>query len=87
MLASVLALDLADGIKETLISNGLDSLDTLLEIRSEDLALLLGIDTYVARLIHTAAKRHAEAERVQVEINHQESADAWKRAGLLQAIA
>jgi hypothetical protein len=81
MLASVMALALADGIKEMLIDNGFSSLEDLLDVSSSDLALLLGIDLYVAKLILFAARRHAKAEAVQAEINQEEVMDAWKRVG------
>jgi hypothetical protein len=72
MYASVFGLDLATGVKEMLIKNGFASVDTLLETPPAELAIMLGIDLYIARLIYHAAKRHTELERFVTEINEEE---------------
>lgn len=72
MYASVYGLDLATGIKEMLIKNGFASVDTLLETPPAELAIILGIDLYIARLIYHAVKRHTKLERFVTEINEEE---------------
>ena len=49
-------LDIADGIKELLISSGL-TLKSLLNTSAADLAKILGIDEYVAKLISNAVSK------------------------------
>jgi hypothetical protein len=48
-------LDVADGLKELLISNGF-TLRLLLKTPTSELAKILGIDEYIAKLVHDAAK-------------------------------
>jgi len=48
-------LDIADGLKELLISSGF-TLKSLLNTSAPDLAKMLGIDQYVAKLISKAIK-------------------------------
>ena len=69
MFAGISGLDLAIGIKEMLISHGFSSLDALLKMPPAELALILGIDLYVARLIYVAAKRHIEIDKEQHALN------------------
>lgn len=53
---SVNALDIANGLKDLLISHGF-TIDLLLKTPPAELAIILGIDIYVARLIYLAAKK------------------------------
>jgi hypothetical protein len=53
--SSIHELDLADGIKEMLIKHGY-SLWSIRRARVSELASALGIDSYLAGLIHRAAK-------------------------------
>src|SRR5919205_1227201 len=69
ILGSISGLELAAGIKDMLISNGFTSLDSITKMRPAELASLLGIDMYVARLIHISAKRQSEIEKIQRQIN------------------
>jgi hypothetical protein len=69
MFAGLSGLDLAIGIKEMLVNNGFTSLEALLRMPPAELALILGIDLYVARLIYLAAKQHAKMDEVQYTIN------------------
>jgi hypothetical protein len=69
MFAGISGLNLAVGIKEMLANNGFTSLDPLLKISPAELALILGIDLYVARLIYLAAKEHAKMDKEQFAIN------------------
>jgi len=56
MFADIREMDIAIGLKELLISHGF-TLDALLETTPAELAVILGIDLYVAKLIHLAAYR------------------------------
>jgi len=47
---------IADGLKELLISNGF-TLRLVLKTSTSDLAKILGIDDYVAKLVSDAAKK------------------------------
>jgi hypothetical protein len=49
-------LDVADGLKELLISNGF-TLRLLLKTSDSELAKNLGIDEYIAKLVQDAAKK------------------------------
>ena len=49
-------LELAIGIKESLITAGFTSLDSLLRSNPTEIAAILGIELYVAKLIVDAAK-------------------------------
>ena len=49
-------LDIADGLKELLISNGF-TLRLLLKASAPELAKILGIDEYIAKLVRAAAKK------------------------------
>lgn len=49
-------LDIADGLKKLLISNNF-TLNSLLCTPVSELAKILGIDNYVAKLIHNAANK------------------------------
>jgi hypothetical protein len=50
-------LDLANGIKESLIEHGFD-LSLLLNTASERVVEVLGIELDIAKIIHTAAMKH-----------------------------
>jgi hypothetical protein len=54
-------LDIADGLKELLITHNLLSLESILTISSSDLANTLGIDQHVAEIISIAAKKQIKA--------------------------
>ena len=49
-------LDLADGLKELLISNGF-TLRLVLKTSTSELAKIFGIDEYIAKLVSDAAKK------------------------------
>ena len=69
MFAGISGLDLAVGIKQMLLANGFTSLDALLKMPPAELALVLGIDMYVARLIYLAAKKHVITDKEQYALN------------------
>jgi hypothetical protein len=48
-------MSIADGLKELLIDYGFTS-ERLIRLSPSDLASILGIDVYVAKIIHNAAK-------------------------------
>ena len=50
-------LDIADGLKELLITHNLLSLESILKMSSADLASILGIDQHVGEIISAAAKK------------------------------
>lgn len=50
-------LEIAVGIKDSLMAAGFTSLDSLLRSSTTDIAAILGIELYVAKLIFEAAKR------------------------------
>jgi hypothetical protein len=52
-------LELAIGIKDSLMAAGFTSLDSLLRSSPTELATLLGIEFYVAKIIVDAARRAA----------------------------
>ena len=54
--SNIRELPIADGLKELLIDYGFTR-QRILRIQSIDLASILGIDNYVAKIIYTAAKR------------------------------
>jgi hypothetical protein len=54
--SDVKELELADGLKELLMDYGFTS-RRILKIPSSDLASILGIDDYIAKIICNAAKR------------------------------
>ena len=54
--SDVLELELADGLKELLMDYGFNR-RRILKIQSSDLASILGIEDYVAKIICNAAKR------------------------------
>jgi len=54
--SDVLELELADGLKELLMDYGFTR-RRILKIQSDDLASILGIEDYVAKIICNAAKR------------------------------
>ena len=55
--ASIQILELAIGIKDSLNAAGFTSLDSLLRSNATEIAAILGIELYVAKLIVNAAKR------------------------------
>jgi hypothetical protein len=55
-------LDIAQGLKDMLVSHGFE-LDSLLIIHPHELAEILGIDEYVAKLIKSAAHRIDDNQR------------------------
>jgi hypothetical protein len=50
-------LELADGIKDNLISSGFSTIKSILESTSSDLSSKIGADQYVAQIILEEAKR------------------------------
>ena len=50
-------LDIADGLKELLITHNLLSLESILKLSPADLASILGIDQHVGEIISAAAKK------------------------------
>jgi hypothetical protein len=52
-------LEVAIGIKDSLMAAGFTSLDSLLRSNPTDIAAILGIELYVAKLIIDAAKNAA----------------------------
>jgi len=80
MFASIFGLDLATGIKHLLFANGFTSIEAILKMPPAELAIILGIDLYVARLIYLAAKRHKQIADLQAKINDEEIIDDAKRS-------
>jgi hypothetical protein len=60
-------LDIADGLKELLISSGF-TLKSLLNTSTSDFALVLGIDHYVAKIISDAVNKAIKTSAIQAEI-------------------
>ena len=60
-------LDIADGLKELLISSGF-TLKSLLNTSAPDLAKILGIDEYVAKLISDAVTKAIKRSALQADI-------------------
>ena len=54
--SDILELEIADGLKELLMDYGFTR-RRILKIQSSDLASMLGIDDYIAKIIYNAAKR------------------------------
>jgi hypothetical protein len=54
--SDILELPIADGLKELLIDYGFTR-QRILRIQSIDSASILGIEDYIAKIIHNAAKR------------------------------
>ena len=50
-------LEIADGLKELLITHNLLSLESILKMSSADLASILGIDQHIGEIISAAAKK------------------------------
>jgi len=59
-------LDIADGLKELLISGGF-TLKLLLNTSAQDLAKILGIDQYVAKLISDAISKAVKMSGLQAD--------------------
>lgn len=55
-------LEVAIGIKDSLMAAGFTSLDSLLRSNPTDIAAILGIELYVAKLIIDAAKQASGRE-------------------------
>jgi hypothetical protein len=67
---SIQMLELAIGIKDSLMAAGFTSLDSLLRSNPTDIAAILGIELYVAKLIIDAAKRASGREsKIDAENN------------------
>ena len=79
MFGSIFGLSLASGIKDMLFSNGFTSVEHLLKMPPAELAVLLGIDLYVARIIYLTAKAHMQTHNLQEEINQDERIYAAKK--------
>jgi hypothetical protein len=62
---SVQMLELAIGIKDSLMAAGFTSLDSLLRSNATDIAAILGIELYVAKLIIDAAKRASGQHKIE----------------------
>jgi len=60
-------LDIADGLKGLLINSGF-TLKSLLNTSTSDLALILGIDHYVAKIISDAVNKAIKTSAIQAEI-------------------
>jgi hypothetical protein len=50
-------LELADGIKDTLINSGFSTIKSILECTTSDLSSKIGVDQYIAQIILEEAKR------------------------------
>ena len=50
-------LELADGIKETLINAGFSTIKSILECSASDISNKIGVDQYIAQIILEEAKR------------------------------
>jgi hypothetical protein len=50
-------LELADGIKDTLINSGFFTINSILECATSDISSRLGVDQYIAQIISEEAKR------------------------------
>ena len=62
---SIQMLELAIGIKDSLMAAGFTSLDSLLRSNATDIAAVLGIELYVAKLIIYAAKRASQQHKAK----------------------
>ena len=60
-------LDIAHGLKGLLISSGF-TLKSLLNTSTSDLALILGTDHYVAKIISDAVNKATKTSAIQAEI-------------------
>jgi len=56
-LSDIQALPIADGLKDFLINEGF-TIHRILQTKPNDLAAMLGIEEYVAKIILNAAERH-----------------------------
>jgi hypothetical protein len=68
MLSNIFGLDIANGLKELLLTHGF-TLDMLLKTPPTELAIILGIDLYVARLIYMAARAYVESSKDEKSID------------------
>ena len=59
MTPSIQMLELAVGIKDLLLSSGFTTIDSLVQLSPSEIASILGIEFYVAKIIKEAAKRAA----------------------------
>ena len=79
MFASIFKLELAAGIKDALFSHGFASIDAILKMPPAELAIILGIDLYIARIIYLAAKRHKQIEDLNNQINEEKANTATSK--------
>lgn len=86
MFASVFGLALAEGIKDMLFSTGFGSIETLAKTQPGELAAILGIDLYLARLIYLAAKKHKLAQDLQSDINQEETVAPQENASTIHEL-
>ncbi len=56
-LCDIQDLPIADGLKDVLINHGL-TIRRILQIKQNNLTTMLGIEDYVAKIIHNAAHRY-----------------------------
>ena len=61
-------LDVADGLKELLINKGL-TFKLLLSTSTSDLAIVLGIDEYIAKIISDAIKKTLNTVAFNADLN------------------
>lgn len=66
-------LELAIGIKDVLTSAGFTTVDSLLHVSPAEIASILGIEFYVAKIIIDAAKRAATPPGNQAEADLENS--------------
>ena len=63
-------LELANGIKDNLISSGFSTIKSILECTTSDLSNKIGVDQYVAQIIFEEAKRvRSEMTKVPSVLN------------------
>ena len=55
--SDIYLLELADGIKDSLINSGFSTIKSILESTNSDLSSKIGVDQYVAQIILEEAKR------------------------------
>ena len=65
---SIQVLELAIGIKDSLMAAGFTSLESLLRSNAPEIAAILGIELYVAKLIVDAAKRASGQHETKVNL-------------------
>lgn len=60
MIKEVDRLDIADGLKELLTKHGFETSNQIMEKEPDELAVTLGTDQYIAKLIWFAAKNQLD---------------------------